>query len=166
VEAGGPRGTAGLPGRPRLGRRVRSALAVGLLPAAALVGAARLAEAPAAGDAARGEQLFTSLPCASCHDIAHPWPGGDVCPNLGNVATEAARIVRSPDYHGRARDAAGYLRESIVDPDAYLVPGAAYRTADGQSVMPKDFGRTLTAAQIDDLVAFLSTRRGSAPRGR
>ena len=111
------------------------------------------------GDADRGAKLFATLPCASCHDITRPWPGGDVCPNLGNIASEAARIVRLPDYKGRARDAAGYIRESILDPNAYLVPGPNYRQADGQSVMPKDFGKTLTPAQLDDLVAFLLTGR-------
>jgi nitric oxide reductase subunit C len=113
----------------------------------------------AGGDATRGAQLFARLPCASCHDIETPWPGGDVCPNLGNIATEAGRIVRQRDYRGRAQDAAGYIRESIVDPDAYLVPGAAYRQADGRSVMPKTFRETLTPAELDDLVAFLLTRR-------
>ena len=103
--------------------------------------------------------LFAGLQCASCHDIERPWPGGDLCPNLGNIATEAGRIVRHRNYRGRAKDAAGYIRESIVDPDAYLVPGAAYRQADGRSVMPKTFGETLTPAELDDLVAFLLTRR-------
>jgi nitric oxide reductase subunit C len=111
------------------------------------------------GDAARGAKLYETLPCASCHDINHPWPGGDICPNLGNIATEAARIIRQSDYQGRAKDAAGYIRESIVDPNAYIVPGATYRQADGQSVMPKNFGETLTSTQLDDLVAFLLTRR-------
>ena len=113
----------------------------------------------AAGAAARGAKLYETLPCASCHDVSRPWPGGDICPNLGNIATEAARIIRLPEYRGRARDPAGYIRESIVDPDAYIVPRPAYRQADGQSVMPKNFGQTLTPAQLDDLVAFLLTRR-------
>jgi nitric oxide reductase subunit C len=128
---------------------------------AVLSGSARAPEAAraAAGDAARGKALFARLPCASCHDVTRPWPGGDVCPNLGNIATEAARIVRRREYRGKARDAAGYIRESIVDPNAYIVPGAAYRTADARSVMPKDIARTLTEAEIDDLVAFLMTRQ-------
>ena len=100
---------------------------------------ARHAVAP--GDAARGATLYETLPCASCHDISRPWPGGDICPNLGNIAAEAARIIRQPDYHGHATDAAGYIRESIVDPNAYIVPGPTYRQADGQSVMPKTFGQ-------------------------
>jgi nitric oxide reductase subunit C len=118
----------------------------------------RRAPGVALGDAGRGARLYETLPCASCHDITHPWPGGDVAPNLGNIGVEAARIVREHDYRGHARDAAGYIRESILDPDAYIVPGASYRQADGQSVMPKTFRETLTPAQVDDLVAFLLTR--------
>ncbi len=112
-----------------------------------------------AGDTRRGEKLFGTLPCVSCHDVTKPWPGGDICPNLGNIATEAARIVRSGEYRGKAKTAAEYIRESIVDPNAYIVPGAAYKAANGKSVMPADFGTTLTGAQIDDLVAYLLTRR-------
>jgi nitric oxide reductase subunit C len=119
----------------------------------------RLVGAANRGDAKRGEQLFSQLPCVSCHDTTKPWPGGDICPNLGNIATEAARIVRLRDYHGKATDAASYIRESIVEPNAYVVPGPNYRMADGQSVMPKDFGTTLKPSDIDDLVAFLLTRR-------
>jgi nitric oxide reductase subunit C len=113
----------------------------------------------AGGDPARGASLFARLPCTSCHDITRPSPGGDICPNLGNITTKAARIVGSPEYHGKAKDAAGYVRESIVDPNAYIVPGANYRTADQQSVMPKTFGATLSSAELDDVVAFLLTRR-------
>jgi nitric oxide reductase subunit C len=113
----------------------------------------------ASTDTARGAALFARLPCASCHDISKPWPGGDICPNLGNIGSEAARIVRLPTYRGKARDAAGYIRESIVDPNAYIVPGTNYRTPDGESVMPKDFGRSLTPREVDDLVAFLSSKR-------
>ena len=111
----------------------------------------------AGGDAGRGSALFAKLPCASCHDVSKPWPGGDVCPNLGNIATEAARIIKLKAYRGKARDAASYIRESIVEPNAYIVPGQNYRTPDGQSVMPKDFGTT--AAQVDDLVEFLLAKR-------
>ncbi len=132
--------------------------------AAAVIGVSAVRRWPArpaavAGDPARGAKLYETLPCASCHDITRPWPGGAVCPNLGNIATEADRIVRLPEYRGRAKDAAGYIRESIVDPDAYIVAGPSYRQDDGHSVMPKTFGQTLTPTQLDDLVAFLLTRR-------
>jgi nitric oxide reductase subunit C len=111
------------------------------------------------GNPENGAKLFASLPCTSCHDITHPFPGGVVCPNLGNIASEAARIVNLPDYHGQAKDAAGYIRESIVNPNAYIVPGENYHSSDGQSVMPKNFAQILTPQQIDDLVAFLMQHR-------
>lgn len=145
-------------------RRAAVLIGFALIVAVVLIGVRRHtpwrgATVAARGDAARGAKLWETLPCLSCHDISRPWPGGDICPNLGNVATEAARIVESPDYHGRAKDAAGYIRESIVDPNAYIVPGASYRQADGQSVMPKTFGQTLSPSDLDDVVAFLLTRR-------
>lgn len=111
------------------------------------------------GDPAHGKKLFATLPCSSCHDVTHPFPGGEVCPNLGNIATEAARIVQSSDYHGQAKDAAGYIRESIVNPNAYIVPGSQYHTPQGESVMPKNFGQTLQPTEIDDLVSYLLTLR-------
>jgi len=104
-----------------------------------------------------GAKLFAQLPCSSCHDVTHPYPPGEVAPNLGNIATEAARIVKSPDYHGKATDAAGYIRESIVDPNAYIVPGDVYSNSEGKSVMESDFAQKLTPQQIDDLVAYLMT---------
>ena len=131
------------------------AIVVVMLAAIELAGSARTPH----GDVLRGRARFAQLPCASCHDVTRPWPGGDICPNLGNIATEAARIVRLPVYRGKAKDAAGYIRESILDPNAYIVPGAAYRTAETESVMPKDFAQTLTAADVEDLVAFLLTRK-------
>ena len=140
---------------------VRLATFAALLAAAiaSLTATSPLAAQSAAGDAQRGAQLFARLPCASCHDITKPWPGGDVCPNLGNIATEAARIVKSREYRGKARNAAAYIRESIVDPNAYLVPGPNYRTAEGKSVMPQDIAKTLKPAELDDLVAYLLSRR-------
>lgn len=117
------------------------------------------AQSAGGGDPTRGAELYARLPCASCHDITKPWPGGDVCPNLGNIASEAARIVGTPEYRGKARDAAGYIRESIVAPNAYIVPGAHYRDEAGKSVMPEDLAKTLTPRDLDDLVAFLMTHR-------
>ena len=121
--------------------------------------AARASAAAPAGDAERGAALFARLPCASCHDITRPSPGGEICPNLGSIGVEAGRRVAAAAYHGKAKDAAGYIRESIVDPNAFIVPGPNYRTADGQSVMPKTFAAMLSASELDDLVAYLLTRR-------
>lgn len=105
---------------------------------------------------ALGEALFKTSPpgCNACHSVA---AGVNlVGPSLAGIATRAAERLRGADYHGGARDAEGYIRESILDPAAFLVPGATF-SANGVSFMPANFGQTLEPAQIDALVAYLMT---------
>ncbi len=105
---------------------------------------------------ALGEQVFrAAVPaCNACHSIA---PGANMAgPTLAGLATRAAEIVASPDYQGQASDARGYIRESIVDPSAHIIPGAMY-SADGTSFMPTGYDKSLTDEQIDQLTAYLET---------
>jgi complex iron-sulfur molybdoenzyme family reductase subunit gamma len=73
--------------------------------------------------------------CARCHNINGR---NAVCPDLGDV--------------GKRHDAA-YLRESVLDPNAYVVPG-----------FPKDvmlnFTPILKPAEVDDVVAYMVTLKG------
>ncbi len=102
----------------------------------------------AAGDPAKGEELFkqTTLNgapgCITCHSL-----DPDVTlvgPSLAGVATRAAE--REP-----GKSAEEYLRESILDPNAYVVEGFP------EGVMPQNFGDVLSEEEINDLVAFLLT---------
>ncbi|WP_312764694.1 cytochrome c [Stutzerimonas balearica] len=111
-----------------------------------------------AGDDPRalGEQLFkTATPaCNACHSTV---PGADMAgPSLAGIGTRAAQTVASPDYHGKAKDAGGYIRESILSPSAHIVPGEMY-SADGTSFMPTGYGQSLSDEQVGQLVAFLET---------
>ena len=63
------------------------------------------------------------------------WDGLD----LDNLAADAKTA-------GQALDA--YVRESIVKPSAYLVPGFP-------NAMTPTFGETLTALQLNGLIAYL-----------
>jgi nitric oxide reductase subunit C len=106
---------------------------------------------------ALGEALFRRSPpaCFSCHSIQQ---GVNlVGPSLAGLATRGARIVAAPDYKGAARTPEDYIRESIVNPGAYLVPGVTF-SAGGQSIMPP-YGSVLTPEEIDQLVAYLATFR-------
>jgi nitric oxide reductase subunit C len=105
---------------------------------------------------ALGQALFGASPpgCFACHSVA---PGVNLAgPSLADIATRAQKVISSPDYKGTAKDVNGYIRESIVNPSAYLAPGATY-SANGQSFMPGTFGKDLKAEQIDQLVAYLAT---------
>ncbi|MFH1813197.1 MAG: c-type cytochrome [Pseudomonadota bacterium] len=105
---------------------------------------------------ALGEVVFReSIPaCAACHSLL---PGAQMAgPSLAGVATRAQETVGSADYTGDAKDAADYLRESIVQPSAHMITGAMY-SASGVSFMPATYGKDLTPDQIDHLVAYLMT---------
>lgn len=105
---------------------------------------------------ALGQSLFRSVApaCAACHSVA---PGVNMAgPSLAGVATRAQQHIGTPDYKGKAKDAAGYIRESIEHPSAYVVPGAMY-SASGQSFMPATYAKDLNPEQIDQLVAYLAT---------
>jgi nitric oxide reductase subunit C len=128
----------------------------------ALRGAEVVAEPSAAASddpVAQGQALFRNTPpgCFACHSVT-PGSGALAGPSLAGIATRAAVRVDSAGYTGTADDAEEYIRASIVNPSAYLVPGAMYSSG-GRSFMPDNYGQTLTEEQIDQLVAYLMTLR-------
>lgn len=105
---------------------------------------------------ALGQAVFrTATPtCGACHSTA---PGVNLAgPTLAGLATRTEELLNSPDYKGKARDLEGYIRESIVEPSAHLVPGQMY-SANGTSFMPTTYGKDLSPEQLDQLVAYLAT---------
>lgn len=106
---------------------------------------------------ALGEALFrtTATPvCSACHSIA---PGVNLAgPTVAGLAARAKQVIASPDYKGKAKTVEDFIRESIVTPSAYLHPGDMY-SANGMSFMPDTFAKSLTPAQIDQLVAYLAS---------
>lgn len=106
----------------------------------------------------QGQALFRASPpgCFACHSVA---PGVNMAgPTLAGLASRAQQIISSPDYKGKAKDVETYIRESIVAPNAYLVPGPTY-SANGQSFMPTNYAEALKADQLDQLVTYLATFR-------
>ena len=103
-----------------------------------------------------GENLFHTVTpaCNACHSTR---AGADMAgPSLAGLGARAAEVVASPGYDGAADDIAGYIRESILDPSAHLVPGAMF-SANGVSFMPNTYEQTLTAEEVDYLAAYLES---------
>ena len=102
-----------------------------------------------AGDPAHGEQLFKGqvdgqYPCSVCHTLT---PGKIlVGPSLAGIATTAATRISG-------HTAEQYLRESILTPKAFTVPGFQ------SGIMPSDFAREMNDQQLADLIAFLLTQK-------
>jgi sulfur oxidation c-type cytochrome SoxX len=100
--------------------------------------------APGGGNAAQlaaGKKVFADTGgCGACHTLADAGTAGTVGPKLDNVAADAQKA-------GQALEA--YVKASILDPNAYVVPGFP------KGVMPPDFQVSLTAQQIADVVAYI-----------
>lgn len=105
---------------------------------------------------ALGERVFRSVTpaCTACHSIA---PGVNMAgPSLAGLVQRTGTMLADPGYKGKATDAAGYIRESVQNPSAHLVPGAMY-SANGVSFMPDNYAKSLTPQQIDQLAAYLTS---------
>lgn len=114
-------------------------------------------EPDAADPAGRGQAVFNGAGgCSGCHSLAPGVPL--VGPSLGGVAARAAERIGAADYTGEASSVEDYLRESIVAPSRYIVPGENHAAA-GRSFMPETYTDTLEPEQIDDLVAYLANLR-------
>lgn len=106
------------------------------------------------GDAATGANLFSGASpiaggnapvCADCHSI-EPGAISTIGPNLSNIGNRAGTTVAG-------MPATDYLREAIIDPDAFLAGGFQ------EGIHPRGYGTTLTRRQIDDLIAYMLTLR-------
>ena len=95
------------------------------------------------GDATAGAALFKSQGCNGCHTFKPANANGTIGPDLDKL----------PDYAKAAgQPLVAFTHESIQNPSAYVEKGY-------QNTMP-DFGQTLSAKQIADLVAYLTQTKG------
>lgn len=86
---------------------------------------------------ALGRETFTgAAACGACHTLADAGTAGTTGPDLDRALA------------GMSEDE---IRQAIVDPDADVPAG--YQAG----VMPSNFSETLTAQQLDGLVAYLAT---------
>ena len=89
-----------------------------------------------------GQAIFQEAGCGSCHALANADAAGTIGPSLDELA----------DVAGRRRSgtsAEQYVRESIVDPPAFVVRGFP------GNVMPGDYADQFSPQEIDALVTYL-----------
>lgn len=103
---------------------------------------------PVAGKEERGAQLFAqghgdAPPCSTCHHTFTGQYGFSLGPNLSGIRERAGMRVEE-------LTAEEYLRQSVLEPGRYLVPG--YR-----NMMYPDYERYFTEQDIQDLIVYLLT---------
>jgi cytochrome c oxidase subunit 2 len=98
------------------------------------------------GSGKTGEQIFLANNCGTCHTFK-PIPSavGKIGPDLDNLKEAAATAGKPLE---------DFIRESIVDPNAYLAPG--FKPPSG---MPP-FASIITGKDLDTLVQYLAENTG------
>ena len=109
-----------------------------------VVGTVAAEKQQAAGDAKAGAAVFTAQGCGGCHTFKAAGTNGNVGPDLDKVAQYAKTANQ-----GSLQD---FTHESIANPSAYIEKGYS-------NAMP-NFGSTLSAKQIADLVAYVTQTQG------
>lgn len=90
-----------------------------------------------------GAQIFVSNGCGSCHTLAAAGSTGEVGPNLNEFL--------APDD-----DTAG-VEVMIVEPNSELAEGFP------PNVMPKDYGKTLSKPEVNELAEYLVANTPAKP---
>jgi cytochrome c oxidase subunit II len=90
--------------------------------------------------ATSGKAVFTANGCDSCHTFKPAGATAKIGPDLDKLQQEAQRAGQPLDQ---------FIRQSIVDPNAYVEPGFP------KNIMPGTFA-SLPKAQLDALVSYLS----------
>lgn len=92
------------------------------------------------GGGTAGKAVFANQGCGSCHTLAAAGATAKVGPDLDKLPAEAKRAGQPLEE---------FVRESIVDPNAYVEPGYP------KNVMPQDYEQGIPREQLDALVGFL-----------
>ncbi len=95
------------------------------------------------------DKIFVQSGCTVCHTI----PGirvakGREGPPL-ELGTNARKRLADPAYRGHAATEWEYVQESILHPGAYVVAGYP------DHVMPRWYGRKLSAAALEKMIRYL-----------
>jgi cytochrome c553 len=106
------------------------------------------------GDVAAGARLFTTtLACSSCH-------GRPETPGTATLGPDLADIGRAGATRREGLDAADYIYESVLDPDAFLAPACAGgRSCPKPSAMPP-YGERMSLQDMADILAYLTSSTG------
>ena len=94
--------------------------------------------------------LFAEKGCIACHSAVTGEDRAELGPTLVGIAARSAETIQSGDYSGEAETVEEYIRESIIEPQVYLVP-------EYEPLMPQTYESTLNEAELTSLVDYVLT---------
>ncbi len=102
------------------------------------------------GSVSEYELLFAQKGCIACHTAAAETEAEQIGPSLLGLTTRSATTIAESTYTGKAESVEAYIRESILEPEIYLVPGY-------EPVMPPTYQASINEQEITDLIQYLLT---------
>ena len=99
---------------------------------------------------ARGLEVYKASYCGTCHTLSAAHTHGTFGPPHDHLLETVQKHFADGSYEGSAKTIEAYLRESILDPEAYLEPAYAesrYRMPAFTNLSPED---------IDALIVLLA----------
>ncbi len=100
------------------------------------------------GDAHSGQQVYSTYGCNACHGSLDEIGSSTVGPWLGNLKEISGTRVEGIS-------AAQYVYESILDPNAFIVPDCPFGSCTRPSLMPGTFGSSFMVRNPQDLADLL-----------
>lgn len=106
-------------------------------------------------DGVEPAEIILNAGCGSCHKIGNIGEAHKVGPDLTYIGLTASGRV--PEMTAEA-----YIRQSILQPNAYLAPECPNSPC-LPGIMPQNFSTRLSEVQLDTLVTFLLSQQGPEP---
>jgi hypothetical protein len=103
------------------------------------------------GDIDHGKYVAIRHTCMGCHEQIVYGPNLNSEEGSTGIFERAESRIAEPDYAGSATTAEEYIIESILIPEAYIVPGDWARPMDG------NYGELLSVQDLAGLLAYLQT---------
>ena len=98
------------------------------------------------------EEIILNSGCGACHAIGELGEKGKVGPDLSFIGETAVNRIDG-------MSATEYLRQSILDPNAFITPTCPNGPCLA-NIMPRDYAMRLSSDQVEMMVAFLLEQRG------
>ncbi len=108
------------------------------------------------------QDIIMKMGCVACHKIPTTAARFGTVGPLLMEGTNAKKRIASPEYQARVKGGFAhasspkeYVMESIVNPNAFIVPGFGQGAKKDESPMPKEFSKKMTYEAISNLADFL-----------
>lgn len=103
-----------------------------------------------------GRQVYLKSGCNACHAVRGQGLQGNIGPSLNQLATVAATRIADANYKGQAKSATEYIRESIINPNGFVVAQCPLGPCPA-GVMLQTYEQQLKPEELTGLVDYLST---------